>query len=113
MSVIFERLRIESTKQRTVDRFASLKVHVETTPLVMQDNWRETFMLVGVIAVEFTANPAEYPRAKMAAKQMLVQQLYGDTLNYLAKLEHCVYSEDREAIVKMINEIRHNLLDVK
>lgn len=114
MSRLFEELRIEPTVQRLYDSFESVKAHVEKTDaLFIEANFREQYRLIAVVAIEFSANRADYEHAKMAAKKLLVQQFYGETLAYLSKLEHTMYSGNREDCVSIIAELRTVLMDVR
>lgn len=113
MSKLLEHLKIEPTKRRSYDSFESVKAVVMKAEPHMELYDREQYSMRAIVGVEFSANRAQYEHAKMAAKRLLVQQLYGEVFASLAELEHAAYSGDREDVIKIISDLRTHLLDVE
>lgn len=113
MNNIFEHIKIEPTKRRHYDSFESVKVVVMKAEPHIKMYDREQYSMRAIVGVEFSANRAQYEQAKMAAKRLLVHQLYGEVFASLVELEHVAYSGDREDVIKIISDLRTHLLDVE
>src|ERR1700676_1697642 len=105
-----DNLEVKSMHHRVADDFKPLEYSVKKLEtLDYRDVFREQYALTASLRINFTANSAQYEKARLSAMRLLAQHFYGDIHSLLAKLEHTVWGGSREDCISICAEIRSSM----